>query len=151
MSTSAGAESLFAPYHFQYDYVRSLGPVMTHFFTGLRDRKIFGARTADGRVLAPPPEADPETGASLEDFVEVGPGGEVTTWSWVAEPREKHPLDRPFAWALIRLDGASSAMLHVVDAGSESAMRTGMRVQARWSDSTKGAILDIVCFDPEGA
>ena len=26
-----------------------------------------------------------------------------------------------------------------------------VRVQARWSDSTKGAILDIVCFDPEGA
>ena len=94
MSTSAGAESLFAPYHFQYDYVRSLGPVMTHFFTGLRDRKIFGARTADGRVLAPPPEADPATGASLSELVEVGPGGEVTTWSWIASPRPKRSRRR---------------------------------------------------------
>ena len=34
-------------------------------------------------------------------------------------------------------------MLHAVDAGEESKMRTGMRVRVRWRDETVGEILDI--------
>ena len=73
----------------------------------------------------------------------------VTTWSWVEEPRPKHPLRKPFAWALVRLDGASTSMLHAVDAGDESKMSTGMRVRVRWRDETVGEIQDIACFQPE--
>ncbi len=73
----------------------------------------------------------------------------MTTWAWVYEPSAKHPLDRPFAWALIRPDGADSALLHAVDAGRESAMSTGMRVRPRWRPETEGSILDIECFEPE--
>ena len=46
---------------------------------------------------------------------EVGPEGVVTSWTWVDEPNPNHPLDRPFAFALIQLDGADTAMVHVVD------------------------------------
>ena len=133
-----------------YDYRRSVGPVLGRFFTGLRERRIVGNRTAGGRVLCPPMEHDPEPGAATApDFVELGPGGAVTTWSWVAAPRAKHPMSRPFAWALIRLDGADTAMLHAVDAGSETRMRTGLRVRPRWRAQTRGEILDLECFEPE--
>ena len=47
------------------------------------------------------------------------------------------------------LDGASTPMLHVVDAGNVNNMRTGMRVRARWADKTVGAIRDIDAFVPE--
>ena len=57
------------------------------FLTGLRDGRIEGVRTADGRVLVPPLEYDPDSGESTTDFVEVGTSGVVTTWAWVAEPR----------------------------------------------------------------
>jgi uncharacterized OB-fold protein len=96
----------------------------------------------------PPTEYDPVTSESLENFVEVGQSGVVTTWAWVPEPRAKHPLDRPFAWALIKLDGADTAMLHAVDVGEESLMSTGMRVKARWRDETVGHIRDLACFEP---
>src|SRR6266700_1217550 len=33
-------------------------------------------------------------------------------------------------------------------AGSAAAMRTGMRVRARWADSPAGHIRDIACFEP---
>ena len=141
--------SFSATHVIEYDYRRSVGPVLGRFFTGLRERVLLASRTADGRVLMPPAEYDPETGASVEDLVEVGPGGVVTTWAWVREPSARHPLDRPFSWALIRLDGADSAFLHVVDAGSESAMSTGMRVRPRWSAERVGSIRDIECFEPE--
>ena len=149
----ADAEVLVAPNILEYPYTRTVGPVIGRFLTGLRDRRIEGIRAGDGRVLCPPTEYDPVTGESLGDdrFVPLGETGVVTTWTWVGTPRDVHPLDHPFAFALVRLDGADTAMLHAVDAGSFDAMRTGLRVRARWRDSREGSITDIVCFDPEEA
>lgn len=141
-------ELLSAPLEISFDYTRSLGPSLSRFMTGLRDRRIEGVRGSDGRVHVPPPEFDPATSERLDDFVEVGQSGEVVTWSWMPEPLEGQPLDRPFAWALIRLDGADTPMLHAVDAGEPGAIRSGMRVRARWRDETAGHIRDIECFEP---
>jgi hypothetical protein len=125
--------------------------VLSQFMTGLAQRTILGSRSADGWVYAPPAEYDPVTFSPPADLVPVGPAGTVLTWSWQPEPREGQPLGRPFAWALIRLDGADTAMLHAVDAGSASQMSTGMRVQPRWAASPAGHIADIECFEPAGA
>jgi uncharacterized OB-fold protein len=146
--TDAGG-FLSAPHALEYEYRRSVGPVLGRFFAGLRERRILGARSAAGRVLVPPTEYDPESGEALAELVEVGPGGAVASWAWIPRPRPKHPLERPFAWALIRLDGADSALLHAVDAGQPAAMRTGLRVRPRWREQTVGEIRDIVCFEPE--
>ena len=137
---------LVSPFVLEYAYKRSLGPVLSRFFTALRDRRIVGVRTKAGRVLAPPVEYDPQTGESVEDFVTVGPKGTVTTWCWVSEAISTHPLDKPFAWALIRLDGADTAMLHALDA-EEADISTGMRVQPRWRPEPRGHITDIECFE----
>jgi uncharacterized OB-fold protein len=152
--SSAGAEELplSASHVLHYDYRRSLGPTLSQFFTGLRDRRILAAKTHDGRVILPPAEYDPATGeATEEQLIEVGPGGVVTSWAWVGEPRASHPHDHPFAFALVQLDGADTAMLHTVEVDDESAMQTGMRVVPRWADETIGRIQDISSFVPEGA
>jgi uncharacterized OB-fold protein len=141
-------EPLRAPLEIGFDYTRSLGPVLGEFMTALAGRRILGSRGADGRVHAPPFEYDPVTFAPPAGLVEVGPEGTVTSWTWMAQPLEGQPLAHPFAWALIRLDGADTTMLHAVDAGSPAAMRTGMRVRARWAASPAGHISDIACFEP---
>ena len=129
-------------------YRRSLGPVVGRFLTSLRDGKIEGVRLSDGRVLVPPTEYDPVTSEPVGEPVEVGPAGTVTTWTWVGEPHAgKHPLDVPFAFALIRPDGADTAMLGAVDAGSPGAMSTGMRVGPRWKAERTGHITDM-CWLP---
>ncbi len=139
---------LTAPLEITFDYTRSLGPVLSQFMTGLRDERILGSRSADGRVHVPPAEYDPVTFAPPAELVEVGQDGTVLTWSWQPSPREGQPLDRPFAWALIRLDGADTGLLHAVDVGSADAMQTGMRVTARWAAQRTGSIRDIECFEP---
>ena len=88
---------LHAPMEIAFDYTRSLGPVLGQFMTGLRDRRILGARGADGRVHAPPFEYDPVTSLPPEELVVVGPAGTVVSWSWLPEPLAGQPLDRPFA------------------------------------------------------
>jgi uncharacterized OB-fold protein len=147
MSTARVA--LSAPYVLEYTYRRSVGPVLGRFLAGLKDGRILGARTPGGRVLVPPAEYDPETSEPVGDLVEVGQGGVVVTWSWVEKPRPRQPLQKPFAWALIKLDGADTPMLHAVDAGTIGAMRTGMRVRARWKTERAGEIGDIACFEVE--
>jgi uncharacterized OB-fold protein len=153
----ADSEVLRAPHVLEYPYVRSVGPVIGAFLTGLRDGRILGAQSRDAQgkatVIVPPTEYDPVTSADVGALVEVGQSGVVTTWSWASEPKKDQPLDRPFAWALVRLDGATTAMLHVVDAGSPDAMSSGMRVTARWLPAAErvGRVQDIECFVPEAA
>jgi uncharacterized protein len=139
---------LRAPLEIEFNYTRSLGPVLSQFMTALADRRILGARGADGRVHAPPFEYDPVSSAPPGELVAVGPEGTVVSWSWMPDPLEGQPLTEPFAWALIRLDGADTVMLHAVDAGSAAAMRTGLRVRPRWSANRVGSIRDIACFEP---
>jgi uncharacterized OB-fold protein len=142
---------LTAPNIIEYPFSRTTGPVIGAFFTALREGFIVGIRGSDGRVIVPPVEYDPDTAEELTEIVEVGDAGEVLTWAWEPDPGADQPLDRPFAWALVKLDGADTGMLHAVDAGSLEAMRTGMRVKARWAADREGDIHDIECFEPDGS
>src|SRR5689334_23763594 len=119
--------------------------------TGLRDRRVLGSRTADGRIHVPPLEYDPVTHAPVTELVDVQPTGTVISWTWTDRPLDGQPLDRPFGWALIRLDGADTALLHAVDAGSRDRMHTGLRVRIRWAAQRSGHIRDIECFEPDSA
>ena len=143
------ADPLSAPIELSFDYTRSLGPTLGRFMSGLAGRRIIGTRCSDGRVYVPPLEYDPLTGAAVTEFVDVAGHGEVLSWSWAAEPLPGQPLNRPFAWALVKLDGADTGILHALDVPSPNAVRTGMRVQARWVAEPVGHIRDIVCFEPE--
>ncbi len=147
MTGATPLSTLHAPMRVEFDYTRSLGPVLSQFMTGLRDRQILGGRTAGGRVVVPPPEFDATTHEAVTELVPVADTGVVQTWAWVSDPVADQPLDQRFAFALVLLDGADAPMLHAVDAGSADAMSTGMRVRARWAAETVGQINDIVCFD----
>jgi uncharacterized OB-fold protein len=135
-----------ATWKLEFPYRRSVGPVIGAFLTALRDRRVVGVRTASGKVLVPPLEYDPESGDSLSELVDVASEGVVEHAAWVTEPLRTHPLDRPFAWALVKLDGADTPLLHALDCGPAGAA-AGARVRIRWSDETEGHIKDIACFE----
>jgi uncharacterized protein len=137
---------LSAPLTLSFDYTRSVGPTLSKFFTALRERRVLGVRGSDGRVHVPPAEYDPVTYEPLGEMVPVSAVGTVVSWTWQAEPLEGQPLDRPFAWALIKLDGADTPLIHAVDAGGSEGIRTGARVHVHWADEPVGAITDIAYF-----
>ena len=148
---------LSAPLKLSFDYTRSVGPLLGQFFTALRERRIVGVRGSDGRVHVPPAEFDPVTYERLTEIVPVAGVGTVTSWTWQPTPLEGQPLDRPFAWALIKLDGDDTPLLHAVDAGTAESISTGTRVHAHWVDDPVGSITDIAYFalgedaEPEGS
>ncbi len=93
----------------------------------------------------PTAEYDPVTYEPLTEIVPVASAGTVVSWTWQADPLEGQPLDRPFAWALIKLDGADTALLHAVDIEGGT-IKTGDRVHAHWIDEPQGSITDIAYF-----
>ncbi len=148
MTAASPPEVLRAPLVVEFPFTRSLGPVQSAFLTGLREGVVLGVRTSGGQVMVPPVEYDPLTAEELRELVEVAPTGTVTTWAWNGEPRPRQPLGTPFAWVLVRLDGADTALLHALDVPGPDAVRTGMRVRVRWAAERTGVITDIACFEP---
>lgn len=148
----ADSQVLSAPHSMEFPYTRSTGPVVGAFLTGLRNRQVLGARASDGRVVVPPMEYDAVTASAVDaaQLVPVADEGVVTSWCWNPTPRPGQPLQQPFAWALVQLDGADTSLLHALDAPKER-IATGMRVAVRWAAETTGAIQDIACFEPAGS
>lgn len=140
--------TLSAPMKVEFDYTRSLGPVLSRFMSALKHRQVLGGVLSDGSVVVPPPEFDPVTHAAVTELTPVGHEGVVQTWTWVPEPVAGQPLEQPFAFAHVLLDGADAPLLHAVAVDSPSAITTGMRVRIRWADEPTGNIRDIAHFEP---
>ena len=142
MTTETTDEVLRAPLVIEYPFRRTTGPVIGAFFTAVREGRLLGIKAADGSVICPPQEYDPASSEPLTELVPVGDTGEVVTWTWVNEAREGQPFDRPFAWALVRLDGADTPMLHALDVASPDDVSVGQRVRVVWAEERTGLITD---------
>ena len=65
-------------------------------------------------------------------------------------PSGRQPYDRPFAFAMIKVDGTDTGMIHVLTATSPDEISTGMRVVPKWREERTGRIDDIEGWEPEG-
>jgi hypothetical protein len=150
MATDADVEVLGESAELEFPYQHSTGPVIGRFLTEMRDnRRLYGMRcSACAIVQVPPQDYCERCGGALDGWHPVGPDGVLTTFAVVHRAHEGHPLPIPFAYALIRLDGADSEMLHVLRAADYGALRAGLRVRPVWRDERAGAIVDIDHFAP---
>lgn len=139
---------LRAQYRLEYPYRRNTGPLLGAFFAALRSGRLMGARLSNKRVLGTPTEYDPDTGDAVTELSNIGPGGEVETYAYVAEPRADHPTKRPFAFALIRPDGAETALTSIIEVDDAAVLRVGLRVTARFRPEGFGDVRDLY-FVPE--
>ena len=100
-------------------------------------------------VLVPPKKSCNRCFALTEDWVEVGPQGDLGTYTVVryAEP-ELQPYPAPYVLGIMKLDGADSGILHVVSEISPEEVHIGMRVEAVFSAEPQGSIMDIKYFRP---
>ena len=102
-----------------------------------------------GKVYVPPRQVDERDFTDLTaDWVEVGPEGMVTGFTFVRYPEPYQPLPVPFGLALIRLDGADTSLTHVVRQQDLARLQVGGRVRAAFADKRTASILDIGWFEP---
>jgi uncharacterized OB-fold protein len=124
------------------------------FFTALRDRGVLlGSRCESCSYTYVPARLFCERCfAELAADVEVGPDGELVSFTIAFAGLDGDALDTPATIGLVRLDGADAVLLHrIVEAGDEP-LEIGERVEAvlRPEGERTGSILDIEGFRPAG-
>ena len=126
------------------------GPIASRFYDALeKERKILGIRCGScNRVYMPPRATCGSCFKEMTEWVELKDEGEVVNFTIVHYEEPIHPVKAPFAYALIRLDGADTAFIHLLGEGELNRIRIGMRVKAVFSDKNPGNILDIDHFRP---
>ncbi|SNQ50583.1 conserved hypothetical protein [Frankia canadensis] len=142
--------------HWDLHYDIHLGATWSRFMDGLRDRKILAnVCPSCDRVFVPPQAYCESCFERTDRWVELPPEGslEVFTVAWHGFRGGPTP---PYAIGGIRLDGASTLLMHWVIGLDFTEPTTllaqlpaGSRVRAVWAPQRTGQILDIAHFEPD--
>jgi uncharacterized OB-fold protein len=144
---TAPVEPMRAEVTMEFPYKHSTGETIGRFLAGLKDQqKIWGQRVAGTGVVVPPLGYSEVDASAAGEWVEVKPVGTVTAAAVVQTPLDHlHPSDAPFAFVLVKLDGADTSLAHVVTDGHDR-VQVGSRVEAVWAEERTGTIRDIARF-----
>lgn len=124
----------------------------SRFLIELRDnRRIMGIKCHTcNRVYVPPRATCKACFNKLEEWVEVSDKGTLLTYAIVRQPSPVQPVEPPFAYGIVHLDGADTGFVHLLGEVELDRLRIGMRVQAVLKEERVGSILDIKYFKPLG-
>lgn len=139
------------PIAIHYDY--SVGAGSSTFLRAIREGRILGARCPDtGKVYVPPRLSSVETASPMSELVELPDRGVVYTYCIVNIRFYDQVLEIPYAYAYIVLDGADSAIMHLIQECPLEEIRPGMRVEAVWKDPSEWteSLENIRYFKPTG-
>ena len=132
-------------------YTYFAGRVGSKFITTMRDqKKILGVRCNKcNKVFVPPRQT---CAICLEDlqnnWVELQNTGEVTNFT-VVRYNDKHlPRTAPFILAMVKLEGADTPMVHILEGIKPEEVRMGLKVKPVFAKETTNTILDIDHFEP---
>lgn len=132
----------------QIPYNYSAGPAMTKFLRGLQEKTIYASVcSACGRRSVPPLSFCGRCWLPIDNYVPVEQKG--TLQSFVEAPSSHANYDNaasPLGYGLLRLQGCSTSLVHLVQAPGGTALRIGATVRPVWKDERKGSILDIAHF-----
>jgi uncharacterized OB-fold protein len=152
MAVKSKEEILIGERDFDSIFNYDAGAVRSKFLTELRDNKrIMGTRCPEcDLVYVPARSICLRCFNNLNDFVEVGTGGVVTAYTVVNARQPYYPVEPPFIYAIIQLDGASTGLVHLLGGVDPEKVKVGMRVRAVFKRKRVGSVLDIKYFRPAG-
>jgi uncharacterized OB-fold protein len=131
-------------------YTWWVGETGSRFLIALRDEgKILGNRCDScGTVFVPPRKNCGRCFVGTGEWVELGDYGVVKAHTIVRFSHPLQPVDPPFAYAMIQLDGADVSLVHLIKKDLDK-LKNGVRVRARFKEEKerKGHILDIDGFE----
>ncbi len=130
------------------------GRVGSKFITTIRDqKKIMGVKCPTcGIVYLPPRQVCDKDFTDIRDnWVDVGTEGKVTNFTVVRYDDKHLPRKAPFVLALIKLEGADTPFMHIVEECPIENVKIGMKVEAVFAEKTTSTILDIDHFKPAAA
>jgi len=145
-----GLEAIVEHQDLKVPYRYSMGATTSKFFIEIRDRKrILGIKCPKCKIVFVPPRSIcGRCLSSLEEWVEVSDKGTLQTYTMVHYASPVQPACTPLIYGIIKLDGADTALGHMINEVSYENLRVGMRVQAVFKEERVGNMLDILYFKP---
>jgi uncharacterized OB-fold protein len=123
------------------------------FFAALRDEgKVLATRDADGNVMMPPRPVCGLSSLTMDEWVEVGPGGRLAGATVVyvpfIDPMTGVQRPVPYGFGLIQFDGADTNIYHLLDETDPAKIGVGKRVEAVFKprEERVGSLADIRHF-----
>lgn len=124
------------------------GSVRSKFLLGLKEKKILGTHCPIcNKVYVPARPTCYHCWVDLNEWVEVGNEGTLLSYSIMHIDSIGYTNKSPFAYGIIKLDGADTGLLHFIDAPNFSKLKIGTRMKAVFQESRTGGILDIKWFE----
>lgn len=144
------AENIVQAGKIKVPYTWQAGETASRYFVQLRDaKKILGKHCPKcDKVLVPPRKICPFCTVPTDRWVELSGRGTVDTFTVVRKGNAIQPMKTPFAYALIRLDGADTGFLHMLGEVEPERIQEGMRVEAVFAEERIGSPRDIAYFRP---
>ena len=126
------------------------GAYVERFFREIgKNKRIMGVKCPKcSKVYVPPKMICFECFEKMEEWIEVGNQGIVKGFTVVTHKTPVMPLDPPFAYAIIALDGANTDFVHIIKESDPKKLKISMRVEAVFKQKPRKRILDIEYFKP---
>jgi len=143
-------EPMVQPSQISVPYTWWAGETAGRFLNALRDEQtIYGTRCDRcNRVFIPPRKTCPTCFTPNETWTPVKKIGTVVAHTVARRQLAAIPENVPVIFALVRLDGADTAMLHRITGADPDRIAIGMRVRACFSDQAGATINAISHFEP---
>ncbi len=129
-------------------YTWDAGEVGSKFLISLRDdQKILGTKCSKcGTVYVPGRKTCGRCFVDMTEWVNIADEGVIEAYTIVHYSYAVQPVQAPFAYALIKLDGADVGFLHLIKKDLDK-LKNGLRVKAKFKAERTGSILDIDSFE----
>ncbi len=124
------------------------GETGSRFLVSIRDhQKILGTKCKEcGTVYVPPRKTCGRCFVDMDEWMAIADEGVIEAYTIVHYAHAVQPVKPPFAYALIKLDGADVGFLHLIKKDLDK-LRNGLRVKAKFKTERTGHILDIDSFE----
>jgi uncharacterized OB-fold protein len=131
-------------------YAWQAGETASRFLLSLKNEKKFLGKKCSrcAKVLVPPRKTCPHCFVPTGDWVDVSDEGVVETFTTVRRDTGILPTAPPFVYAVIKLDGADTGLVHLVGEVKPGETKEGMRVKAVFAEERTGKLLDVAYFKP---
>lgn len=133
-------------------FAYSVGMYGSKFFTEIRDNCRFMAVRCPKckKVYIPPRAVCGDCFVEMNDWVEVGPKGMISTFTILRfafiDPETGAQKPVPYGYGFIKFDGADTLFQHYISVEDETKIKVGARVEPVFAKDRKGSIRDIEYF-----